>query len=318
MSASTFEIPLRQAEMHIHKPTEPAIATVVKSEICTASKKAAGWVRHIELDLAGTNLVGKCLPGQSLGVLPPGVDDKGRPHKPRLYSLASPTRGEDGQGRVHSLTVKRLIDENSVDHSLFLGVASNYLCSLDVGAKVQVSGPSGKRFILPQQAEDFNYLFVATGTGIAPFRGMIIDLLEAGCTQPITLLMGSPYSTDLLYDPWLRAMAKQHANFRYVTAISRETVGPGGAKQYVQDRLSTDWPNLRDGFEAGRTLMYVCGIAGMELGLFQALARLLSPAALGHYLELEPEAAANIDAWQRPMIHRQIKHTRRIFLEVYA
>lgn len=317
MSTGTFEIPLRAAEMHIHKPTEPATATVVKNELCTASKKAAGWVRHIELDLSGTSLVGKCIPGQSLGVLPPGNDEKGRPHKPRLYSLASPTRGEDGAGAVHSLTVKRLIDENTLDHTLFLGVASNYLCGLQVGDKVQVSGPSGKRFVLPIDVNAHDYVFIATGTGIAPFRGMIIDLLEAGCTSSITLVMGSPYATDLLYDAWLRDLAKKHVNFRYVTAISREQFG-GTAKQYVQDRFAMEWAGLADQFASGRALVYICGIAGMELGIFQVMARLMPPATLPMYLELDAEAAANIDAWQRPMIHRQIKHTRRVFLEVYA
>lgn len=317
MSGASMEIRLRHAEMHIHKPSEPATATVVKNEACTAGKKAAGFVRHIELDLSGTGLVGKCIPGQSLGILAPGVDGNGRPHKPRLYSLASPTRGEDGHGAVHALTVKRLIDENPADNSLFLGVASNYLCGLGVGSKVQVSGPSGKRFVLPVDAGAHDFVFIATGTGIAPFRGMLMDLFAGGYKGEITLIMGSPYATDLLYHGQLAQLAHEHANFHYRTAISREANAPHG-KMYVQDRLAAEWPVLEAQFASGRALVYICGIAGMELGVFQQLARALGPGVLEQYLELDPEAAGNIDGWTRAMIHRQVRPTRRVFLEVYA
>jgi ferredoxin--NADP+ reductase len=321
MSApDSFDIALRPAEMHLCKPTEPAEVVVVKNELCTAGRKAAGWVRHIELDLSGTPLAGRCIPGQSLGVLPPGTDDKGRPHKPRLYSLASPTRGEDGQGNVHSLTVKRLIDENLVDNSLFLGVASNHLCSLRPGDKVRVSGPSGKRFVLPQHPDQHDYVFIATGTGIAPFRGMLLDLLAQPTTCRIVLIMGSPYSTDLLYDAQLRALAKAHPNFSYLTAISRENNGPGGVdgKLYVQDRLRTHRDLLAPMLASGRALIYICGIAGMELGIFQHMARTLPPDVLAYYLAIDPDAQHAIETWERAMIHRQVRPTRRVFLEVYA
>ena len=107
------------------------------------------------------------------------------PWKPvRLYSLASPTRGEIDEGGVRrphlvSTTVKRTIDEHHDTHKLFLGVASNYLCDLHVGDEVKLTGPAGKRFLIPSRPGEHDYLFFATGTGIAPFRGMLIDLLEA-------------------------------------------------------------------------------------------------------------------------------------------
>jgi ferredoxin--NADP+ reductase len=70
--------------------------------------------------------------------------------------------------------VKRTIDE--FEEKIYLGVASNYLADLKPGDKVLMTGPSGKRFLLPENAEDFNYILFATGTGIAPFRGMIMEL----------------------------------------------------------------------------------------------------------------------------------------------
>ncbi len=244
--------------MHLYKPTEPVPVKIFKSEICTA-RKAAGFVRHVEFDVTGTTLIGNCVPGQSIGVVPPGVDEKGRPQKVRLYSLASPAGGESGNPNILSTTVKRTIDEDWETHKLFLGVASNYLCDLQVGDPVMMSGPNGKRFILPAAPADHDYIFFATGTGIAPFRGMVIDLLESGVKSEVTLIMGAPYATDLLYHDFFLQMQEKHKNFHYVSAISRERQGDGHDPMYVQDRLRTDRDRLLPKLISPRTLIYVCG-----------------------------------------------------------
>lgn len=313
----TGEIALPEAKMHLYRPGEPVSARIVKSETCTAPK-AAGFVRHVEFDVSGTLLAGNVLPGQSIGVMAPGHDDKGRPHAVRLYSVASPSRGEDGRGNVISTTVKRTIDEHWETHKLFLGVASNYLCDLQVGDEVKLSGPNGKRFLLPKNMGAHDYLFFATGTGIAPFRGMVTDLLESGAASKVTLVMGAPYTTDLLYDVFFRAKAAAHANFTYLTAISREKQADGHDRMYVQDRLTTEREQLLPMLASERTLVYICGIAGMEMGIFQQMARLLPPSALEQYIQADDAALADVNNWNRKMLNKQIKTTRRVFLEVYA
>ncbi len=310
------EIAWRDAVMHLYKPTDPCVGTITKTECCTASKKAAGFVRHIEIDISGTNLVGQCQPGQSIGVLPPGVDAAGKPHKLRLYSLASPAAGEDGQGRIISTTVKRTIDEHWDTKALFLGVCSNYLCDLKVGDQVKLTGPSGKKFILPKHPENHDFVFFATGTGIAPFRGMVHDVLAHSPASRVALVMGSPYASDLLYDGHFRDLAKAHDRFSYHPAVSRESNGPHG-KLYVQDRLRTDREALLPLLCSGRALIYVCGIAGMELGIIQELARTLPPEALSHYLHIDP-AAGPIEGWTRQMLHKQLTLSRKVLMEVYA
>jgi len=302
--------------MHIYRPNEPVVARIHKSEVCTA-RKAASFVRHVEFDISGTQLVGNILPGQSIGVIAPGTDAKGRPHAVRLYSVASPTRGEDGAGTIVSTTVKRTIDEHWETHQLFLGVASNYLCDLREGDEVRLSGPNGKRFLLPADPGAHDYLFFATGTGIAPFRGMVMDLLGAGLSSRITLIMGSPYASDLLYHEYFGKMAAEHPNFTYLTALSRERQSDGHDPMYVQDRLRTRADHLLPLLGGERTLMYICGIAGMELGIFQQMARILPESALSQYLSVEPTAMGEIGNWNRKMLHRQIKASRRVFLEVY-
>src|SRR5690606_21119420 len=109
------EIPLPEVKMHLYKPTDPVPVKIAKSATC-AARQAAGCVRHVEFDVSGTARVGQCIPGQSIGIVPPGNDEKGRPHKVRLYSLASPTRGESNNPAILSTTVKRTIDEHWETH----------------------------------------------------------------------------------------------------------------------------------------------------------------------------------------------------------
>jgi Na+-transporting NADH:ubiquinone oxidoreductase subunit NqrF len=86
--------------------------------------------------------------------------------------------------------------------------------------------------------------------------------------------MGSPYTTDLLYDDFFRDLAKKHSNFHYHTVISREQRPDGSrgeyAHQYIERRLDDTFRPL---LASPRTLIYVCGLAGMQVGLFQMLAK---------------------------------------------
>jgi ferredoxin--NADP+ reductase len=310
-------IALPEVKMHLYRPTEPVLARVTKNVICTP-RKAAGFCRHMEFDVSGTTLVGQVLPGQSIGVLAPGHDERGRPHAVRLYSVASPAAGEDGAGRIISTTVKRTIDEHWETHKLFLGVCSNYMADLKEGDPIHLSGPNGKRFLIPTRAAEHDYIFFATGTGIAPFRGMVLDLLRSGTPSRIVLVMGSPFATDLIYDDLFRQLAAEHPNFTYLTAISREKQDDGHPRLYVQDRLTTHRDLFAPLLASPRTLIYICGLAGMEIGIFQHLARTLPDAALEQYLQIDPSVRGTVDSWDRKLLHKQVKATRRVFLEVYA
>jgi len=312
----TPELP--DVQQHLVKPNAPVIGTIVSNEVCTKSKKAARFVRHIEIDVSGTPLENAWVSGQSFGVIPEGLTEQGNPHKLRLYSIAAPASGENGNGKVISTTLKRVVDEHWDDHTLFTGVCSNYLADCQIGDKVQLTGPVGKRFLLPKDPSAHNYIFIATGTGIAPFRSMLGDLTRLGMPSRVDLIMGSPYESDLLYDDELRELAEDYPNrFFYRTAISRHRVPNQNGMYYVQGRILEDASVLTEILKSDRTLIYICGIAGMELGVFQSLAAILDPASLAQYLTIDPEISADPKAWERKMISRQIKHTKRLFLEVY-
>lgn len=321
MSSTQTEIPgipeLPDVTQHLVKPLAPVTARVHASRLCTKSRKASGFIRHVEIDVSGTALENAWTAGQSFGVVPAGQSPEGKPHKLRLYSIAAPTGGETGDGTIITTTVKRLIDEHWNSHKLVAGVCSNYLCDLNVGDEIQLTGPVGKRFLLPKDPSKHDYIFIATGTGIAPFRGMILDLIKQGMPSRVAMLMGTPYESDLLYDDNLRAWEDQHDNFSYHTAISRHTTPEQPRPLYVQDRLSEDHQTLAPMLASDRTLIYICGLAGMELGVFQTLARILPPDQLAQYLTVSDELLADVDNWERSMIPKQLKKTKRVFLEVY-
>lgn len=308
---------LRDAVVNTYRPANPITARVVRNDLCTASRKSAGFVRHTEIDVSGTELVGAIQPGQAIGVIAPGTDDNDKPHKVRLYSVCSPSSGEHANPNIIATTVKRTIDEHWSNHHLFLGVCSNHICDLDEGDPITLTGPAGKRFLLPKDLHAHDYMFFATGTGIAPFRGMIIDLLEAGVQNHVTLVMGAPYATDLLYHAFFLEMHEQHPNFTYLTAISREQQEDGHDRLYVQDRLTTNREQLLPQLISERNLIYICGLAGMEVGIFQQIAQALQGAALEQYLTVQGEALHAIRSWNRKSLKEHVRHTGRILLEVY-
>jgi ferredoxin--NADP+ reductase len=243
----TFNPVFGEIQMNLIRRKEPVRGRMVGSENCM-NGKSASFVRHISVDISGTALEGTFKVGQAFGIIPPGTNDRGRSHNARLYSLACPSWGEDGKGGVVSTTVKRVIDEHKPykkgadpdDHSLFLGVCSNYLCDIALGTEVLVTGPSGKTFLLPEDTARHDYFLVAAGTGIAPFLGFLKELFEGpgGPTKSrVVLVMGTPYRTDLLYHRWFCDLARKHANFEYEVAISREP-GPDGGERGEIGRAS--------------------------------------------------------------------------------
>lgn len=319
MSGPVPELP--QARMNLVRPRAPVTGIVVSNERCMRGKSAS-FVRHTVIDVSGTPLAGNCLAGQSFGVIPPGVDERGKAHKVRLYSIANPSSGEDGNPNWLSTTPKRLIDEYTpqsgsdprTDHRLFLGVCSNYLCDLSPGDRVQLTGPQGRRFLLPCDLDAHDYLFLATGTGIAPFRGMLLEMFgERGCTSRVELVMGVPYRTDLLYDELLTSLAEQHPNFGYHQAISRE--GPNGRGRYVDELIEDEIEYFAQLIASPRTLIYVCGLAGMEFSLMKLLAR---HGLIDGYFHVAPELAAReVGTWQPREMRRAVKASARCLLEVY-
>jgi ferredoxin--NADP+ reductase len=227
--------------------------------------------------------------------------------------VSSPSKGEGGKPHLVSTTVKRANEE--VDGTFYLGVCSNYLCNLKPGDKLKVTGPSGRRYLLPENKEDFNYVFFATGTGIAPFRGMILELFEAGITNQVALVFGCPYRTDLIYPKYFNDMEGKHDNFHYIKMISREDRRKDGSKYYVQTAIEDRADVLDPILSKENTLIYLCGMKGMESGIYHNLAK------RGHmgyirFFRGEP-ASSDPNEWTWDEVKKHLKPSERTFEEVY-
>ncbi|MEP6875311.1 MAG: benzoyl-CoA 2,3-epoxidase subunit BoxA, partial [Burkholderiales bacterium] len=221
---------------------------------------------HIVLDFGAMPF--PVLEGQSIAVLPPGLDAKGKPHVARQYSIASPRNGERAGYNNLSLTVKRV----TVDHqgNPVRGVASHYICDLKVGDTVQVIGPFGHSFLMPNHPRS-NIVMICTGTGSAPMRAMTewrrrlrkTAKFESG---KLMLFFGARTQQELPYFGPLQNLPKDFIDINL--AFSR---APGQPKRYVQDHLRDRAADLVGLLKDPNTFIYVCGLKSMEEGVVLAL-----------------------------------------------
>ncbi len=154
------------------------------------------------------------------------------------------------------------------------GLAGAYFRGLAVGAEVSLRAPLGG-FTLSEDG-GFSRLFVGTGTGVAPLRGMIRHLLlRRGETRPITLLFGVRHASDAFWEEEFRALEREHANFRLVMTLSQPPHNWEGARGRVTDHLEGLVSHVRE------LEVYVCGWPAMvEEVSRRLLERGLDPARL--------------------------------------
>jgi len=219
-------------------------------------------IRHIVLDFGSTAF--PVLEGQSIGITPPGTDENGRPHKIRLYSVCSPRDGERPNHNNVALTVKRVVYEENGEEKR--GVGSNYVCDLQKGDEVLVTGPFGNTFLMPDDKEA-NIIMVCTGTGSAPFRAMTERRRRHKADAPGRLLLffGARTPGELPYfGPLMKLPDK---------LIQKELVFsrlPDQPKEYVQNRLRTRGDDVAELLKNDNTYVFICGLKGMEQGVSEA------------------------------------------------
>lgn len=159
--------------VNVYKNKAPFTGKVVSTKRIVGPK-ATGETCHIVIDHKGDFPFWE---GQSWGVIPPGTREKdGKPHSVRLYSIASSRYGDDMTGKTGSLCVRRATywcPELKAEDPAKKGICSNFLCDTEAGDEVQMTGPAGKVMLLPEEDPNTDYIMVATGTGIAPYRGFI-------------------------------------------------------------------------------------------------------------------------------------------------
>jgi benzoyl-CoA 2,3-dioxygenase component A len=262
------------AYTNLYGPKAPTTATVVGNHNCTE----AGFqnqTHHIVLDFGTVPF--PVLEGQSIGIVPPGVDAQGRPHVARQYSVASPRNGERPGYNNVSLTVKRVTEDH---HGRPVqGVCSNYVCDLKVGDTVQVIGPFGQSFLMPNHPKS-HIVMICTGTGSAPMRAMTEwrrRLRKTGkfAGGKLMLFFGARTREELPYFGPLQSLPKDFIDIHL--AFSRT---PGQPKRYVQDLMHERAADLAPLLADPDAHFYVCGLKAMEEGVVLALRDVANGAGL--------------------------------------
>jgi benzoyl-CoA 2,3-dioxygenase component A len=230
---------------------------------------------HIVLDFGAMPF--PVLEGQSIGIVPPGVDAHGKPHHARQYSIASPRNGERPGYNNLSLTIKRVLEDHQ--GRPVRGVASNYMCDLQVGDKVQVIGPFGATFLMPNHPKS-HIVMICTGTGSAPMRAMTEwrrRLRSSGKFEggKLMLFFGARTKEELPYFGPLQTLPKDFIDISFT--FSREA---GKPKRYVQDALRERAADLAPLLNDPNAYFYVCGLKAMEEGVVLALRDVATQAGL--------------------------------------
>ena len=261
--------------VNLHGPKAPVTATVV-GNVQVNDAGTENETHHVVLDLGSMPF--PVLEGQSIGIVPPGVDAKGKAHHARQYSIASPRNGERPGYNNLSLTVKRVVEDH--DGKAVKGVCSNYICDLKPGDKVEVIGPFGASFLMPNHPKS-NIVMICTGTGSAPMRAMTEwrrRLRQSGKFEggKLMLFFGARTQQELPYFGPLQKLPKDFIDIDF--AFSRT---PGQPKRYVQDAMRERSADLAALLKDPNTYFYVCGLKSMEEGVVLALRDIANDAGIG-------------------------------------
>jgi ferredoxin--NADP+ reductase len=263
--------------VNIYRPNNPFIGKCISNDELVR-EGGIGTCRHLIFDISGGDL--QYVEGQSIGIIPEGTDDKGKPHKLRLYSIASTRHGDHVDDKTVSLCVRQLEYKHPETGETVYGVCSTFLRNLNPGDPVKITGPVGKEMLLPPD-EDANIVMMATGTGIAPFRAYLWRMFkdkerEANPEYQFKglawLIFGVATTPNVLYKEELEEIQHKYPdNFRLTCAISREQKNAQGGKMYIQHRVAEHAEELWKLVKHEKTHVYICGLKGMEDGIDEAM-----------------------------------------------
>lgn len=134
------------------------------------------------------------------------------------------------------------------------GAFTPFLFGMEPGDTVEMKGPHGM-FVMKQPLR--SSVFVATGTGIAPFLPMLQDVLCKDKEQQYTLVFGVRYEHSVLYKEVFDQMAAEHPNFKFVCTVTRPTEAWTGNSGRVQQYVFEEIGDRRD------LDVYICGLKEM-------------------------------------------------------
>lgn len=143
------------------------------------------------------------------------------------------------------------------------GPGSQWTLTHNTGDKAVILAPTG-RFVLDKEAPR-KKVMIATGTGAAPFRSMIIDYLEHGGTDDVSLYWGLRHEEDIYWMDEFTELSRRYPNFRFVLTLSQ----PGGRWKGTTGRVTAHV--MQEEKNLPGTDFYLCGNKQMVLDMKEKL-----------------------------------------------
>lgn len=250
-------------------------ATLVRSERITPPDSKED-VRHLVFHR--TDLSIRCQAGQCIRVMAPG--QYGNKVHPRLYLVADPDTDRDG-GTEFAICVKRHDYIDDFNGERYPGIASNYLCDLKLGDKVEFAGPFGYPFEVPANRKA-DLLMIGMGTGIAPFRALIRLIYEkiGSWDGKVRLFYGAKTGLDMLYMNDMNMDLAQYVyqpTFKAFQAISPRPAfdAPVDLDKALALNAAEVWAMV----QAPDTHVYLAGVSDMLPRVEKALADIAGSSA---------------------------------------
>jgi ferredoxin-NADP reductase len=208
------------------------------------SLSLSDYTKHLEFEMVGVPRFG-FVAGQWLSLKHTKPDGE---ELTRAYSIASspPENAQSDKSRF-ALCLNRVQD----------GYMSNFLCDMQEGDTIECQGPFGDFILRPPMRDT---IFIATGTGVAPFRSMLQWLLSEETRhqgKQLHLVFGNRTEKDIYYHDEFLRLATEHKNFTYLPTLSRGGPEWPGLRGYVQEHVAA--------LAKGRSDVhaYVCGLDKM-------------------------------------------------------
>ena len=137
------------------------------------------------------------------------------------------------------------------------GAFTTLLWERTLGDPINIKGPKGK-FLL--QPDDRRCVFVASGTGLAPFMSMLDTLRDRGHTRDVVLMHGASYDYDLAWRDELEGLENGSGfPLRYVPTVSRPDACPEWAGWRGRVEAIVEGQLEEHGLTPDTATLYVCG-----------------------------------------------------------
>jgi NAD(P)H-flavin reductase len=144
-----------------------------------------------------------------------------------------------------------------------MGIGCQWLLSRNIGDPVEFMGPLG--IFTYNHESSRKAIFVATGTGVAPFRAALAEYLPTGLMKPATLYWGLRHEEDIFWNDQLMQWAKNYPSFQYKLCLSQPSDSWTGRRGHVEQHIMTEETNLTD------CDIYLCGSGQMVKEMVEAL-----------------------------------------------